>query len=155
MNAPTSQGKHMAEGEGDGRGRSSMNAVFDRMNTVEKQIAALTTNVGHLSTQLTRVATSLEERSSTDWKALASWATVVLAIVGIFLSQVIAPVKQVGETNAANIARINDARLADSHDAVARAEERGRDRERIDQQRRELEKAWAVIEQIQRKGISP
>lgn len=120
--------------------RSSMGEVFTRVGVVEKdvagvrtELATLGTNVANMSATLARISVNIEQRGATDWKALASWASVILAIVGLFASLMLTPIRAGLDANTAAIERINEARIADARLArqdiqiqIDQAERRGR-----------------------------
>lgn len=134
------------------RGRTSMGEVFQRVHKVETELAEVRTDIaGILVNQqgqgatLSRIANTLEQRNATDWKALASWATVILGIVGLVASLILAPMRSQMEANQAAIDRLADYRILDTRNQVedarrqiADAEERGRYKERVDQLERRV-----------------
>jgi hypothetical protein len=129
------------------RERSSTTAIFDRINTIEREFAetrsqmtGITVTLTGLQSSLSRIQQMVEARSATDWKALASWATVILAVVGGFVTLVLGPVRAQIDAQAASINRFNEIRLADLREKnedhkreLELAEQRGRTLERMDE----------------------
>lgn len=137
------------------RPRSSMTAVFDRVQLVEREVAGmradfagLQQNVNNLTSVVTRMSVTLEQKSATDWKALASWATVVLAIVGLVASLVFAPLRAQIESNRADIQKVSEQHQVDVRREIDTAFERGRDRERIDAVVKRLEENRRYIDEL-------
>lgn len=153
----------MAEPEHQTDRRSSMNAVFDRVNLVERevagvreQIAGLSTNMTNQAATLARISVNLEQKGATDWKALASWATVILAIVGGVATLVLTPLRGQIDANARSIERLLESRGMDQTLQIQLAEQRGRDRERLDQTVLMAKENRAMLEQLMReRGVRP
>lgn len=132
--------------------RTSMGEVFQRVHKVETELSEVRTDIAGISVNLqsqgatlARIANTLEQKSATDWKALASWATVILGIVGLVASLILSPMRAQMEANQAAIDRLADYRIVDTRNQVedarrqiADAEERGRYKERVDQLERRL-----------------
>lgn len=126
--------------------RTSMGEVFARVHKVENELAEVREDIAGISVNLqgqgqtlSRIANTLEQRSGTDWKALASWATVVLGITGLVASLVLAPMRAQMDANRTAIDRLAEFRIIDTRNQlddarrqVAEAEERGRYQERVD-----------------------
>lgn len=144
----------MADEQLDRPGRTSMGEVFARVHKVENElgevraiIAGVEVTLQSQGATLTRIATTLEQKNSTDWKALASWATVILGIVGLVASLILAPMRSQMEANKSAIDRLAEYRILDTRNQVddarrqlAQAEERGRYKERIDELQRQVRK---------------
>lgn len=136
----------MSEEQGHSQ-RSSTTEIFQRVRGVEAEIggikselsamAAILTNQGNV---LARISLNIEQKSSTDWKALASWASVVIVVIGLFSTLALNPVKERQANQEQTIERIVDARATDAQNRIQDAEQRGRYRERVDQLRDRFER---------------
>jgi len=147
--------EHPAHG---GRG-SSMGEVFQRVNLVEREvgqvrteIAGITVTLTNQGATLTRIAATLEQSRGTDWKALASWAAVVLTVIGLAATLILGPMRAVMDSNRLAIDRLQESRLIDQRaqaDDLRRqldkAEEMGRYKERVDRLDRELDRAHELL----------
>lgn len=125
--------------------RDSNTAVYNRIYAVEssvagirEQIAGITVNLNSQAGLLARIATSVESRSATDWKALAGWAGVLLTIVGLFTTLTLQPMRTQIQNQQDNIEHLNQIRIAEIPAQIQEAELRGRYRERIDNMEREF-----------------
>lgn len=151
-NEKTEVAKVTEQDQHEGRGRTSMGEVFARVHKVETELAEVREDIAGISVNLqgqgatlSRIANTLEQSRGTDWKALASWATVVLGITGLVASLVLAPMRAQMDANRQAIDRLADYRIVDTRNQlddarrqVAEAEERGRYKERVDHLEREL-----------------
>lgn len=132
--------------------RTSTREVFARLHKVETEVGELRTVIagvevtlqGHGAT-LARIATTLEQKNSTDWKALASWATVMLGIVGLVGSLILAPMRSQMNSNAEAIGRLSDYRILDTRNQLddarrqlLQAQQDGRYMERVDELQQQL-----------------
>lgn len=118
--------------------RSSMAAVFDRIQRTEgevaqvrEQLAGITVNLNSQSQTLSRIALTVEQRSATDWKTIWSAAAVLLAIIGMGANMVLQPIRQQVDANQAALERLIG-------DEIRRAEETGRYKERTDRNAKDL-----------------
>jgi hypothetical protein len=135
------------------RDRSSTTAVFDRINKVEgdvaqvrEVIAGMNVNLTSQGQTLTRIAMTLDQRGATDWKAIWSAASVLLALIALGATLILSPIRQQIDGNRLGLETLNNramiearSQLQDAREAVRAAEEAGRYKERIDRIDRELE----------------
>lgn len=135
----------MTEEEQSAR-RTSMGEVFSRVHKVEaevaeirEQLAGIMVNLQGQGTTLSRIAVTLEQRNATDWKALAAWASVILAIVGLVTSLILTPMRAQLQSMTDAMQRINDDRIAETRNQLAAAEQRGRYMERVERLDAELQ----------------
>ena len=119
--------------------RSSLGEVFERVHKVEtdlgevkQELAGVTVSLNSMSQTLNQVAAGFQARAATDWKALASWATVILAVVGVFSTLALSPIKERVQGQESELRNLNDERRRDQSSAIAEAEQRGRLLERMD-----------------------
>lgn len=129
----------MTDEQDQPRHRSSIGEVFQRVHKVENDLSELRTDLASVAqivkgqdATLSRIATGLEQRQQTDWKALASWATVILAVGGLFASLTLAPMRTQMDAQQRSIERLADFRVDDARRSLQDAEERGRYKERVD-----------------------
>lgn len=128
------------------RERSSTTAIFDRITSLERghsesqsQLTGITVTLTGLQASVGRIQQMVEARSATDWKTLAAWATVLLAVVGAFVQLVLGPLRGSIDSQAEAIRRLDDIRqldvrqeAADHQRQIELAERRGRDAQRLD-----------------------
>lgn len=126
--------------------RSSNLAVFDRISKVEgdvaqvrEQIAGMNVNLTSQGQTLTRIAMTLDQRGATDWKAIWSAASVMLALIALGASLILSPIRQQMDTNRLAIDEFHEREMMDSRDQLKDSEERGRYKERVDRIDRELQ----------------
>jgi hypothetical protein len=155
----------MAEQENERRPSSS--AVYDRIHKVEgevaevrEQLAGMNANLQSQATTLSRIAISLEQRSATDWKALGSWAAVIIAVIGLAATLILQPMRAAIDSNGANISRLSEARILDTRAQLQEAsaslrasEEMGRYKERVDRIDRELQTLHELMKARTGSGI--
>lgn len=129
------------------RHRSSIGEVFQRVHKVETELAEVRTDLASIAqivkgqdATLVRIATGLELRQQTDWKALASWATVILAVGGLFASLTLAPIRADIQNLEGTVNQTLEKRVADAKSTLDSAEEVGRYKERVDMLMREAER---------------
>lgn len=129
----------MSDDQEQPRHRSSISEVFQRVHKVENELSSLRTDLASIAqivkgqdATLSRIATGLEQRQQTDWKALASWATVILGVGSLLASLVLAPMRAQQEAQGRAIERLSDFRVEDARRALQDAESRGRYKERVD-----------------------
>lgn len=134
--------------------RSSLGEVFERVHKVEtdlgevkQELAGVTVSINTMATTLNQVAASLHAKASTDWKALASWATVILAVVGVFSTLALTPIKERVQGQEAELRNLQDERRRGQSQAIAEAEQRGRLLERMDAFSNRVD----VIQELQRR----
>jgi hypothetical protein len=134
--------------------RSSTNAIFDRIGHIERefadtraQIAGMGVNLAGLSQSFARVQQLVEARSSTDWKGLAAWASVILAVVGFGIQLILGPIRAGVDAQGEAIRTLNEYRVTDARAQTADvrmqidlAERRGRELERVEQLRLTVDK---------------
>lgn len=134
--------------------RSSTNAIFDRIGHIERefadtraQIAGMGVNLAGLSQSFARVQQLVESRNSTDWKSLAAWASVILAVVGFGIQLILGPIRASLDAQSEAIRTLNEYRVTDARaqNADVRlqidlAERRGREQERVEQLRLAVDK---------------
>lgn len=137
----------MLEEQDQPKHRSSIGEVFQRVHKVETEVASVRTDLASIAqivkaqdVTLTRIATGLEQRQQTDWKALASWATVILAVGGLFASLTLAPIRADIQSIESTVNQTLEKRVADAARTVESAEEVGRYKERVDMLMREAER---------------
>lgn len=132
--------------------RSNTAAIFDRLHTVEgevaevrEQLAGITVNLQGQAATLSRIAANMEARSGTDWKALASWASVIMVIIGFVGTMVLGPMRSQIESTRTTVDRLNEGRILDARAALSDArqelidaEQRGRYLERVDRHERAI-----------------
>lgn len=132
--------------------RSNTAAIFDRVHKVEGELAevretlaGITVQLGGQQATLSRIAANMEARSGTDWKALASWASVIMVVVGFVGTMVLGPMRSQIESTRTTVDRLNEGRILDTrsqlNDArqeLADAEQRGRYLERVDRHERAI-----------------
>lgn len=130
------------------RPRSNTAAIFDRVHKVEGELAevretlaGITVNLQGQAATLSRIAANMEARSGTDWKALASWASVIMVVIGFVGTMVLSPMRSEMQSQRTSIDRLNEGRmidaraqLADARQELIDAEQRGRYLERVDRQ---------------------
>lgn len=135
------------------RERGSTTAIFERIGTLEREFAdsrsqmtGITVTLAGLQSSVGRIQQMVEARSATDWKTLASWATVMLAVVGAFVQLVLGPIRSTIDSQAQSIRRLDDMRQADLRQQAADyqrqlelAERRGRDAQRLDDIQRQVQ----------------
>lgn len=128
----------MAEPEHQQTHRTSNLEVFQRINKVEgdlgevrEQLAGMNANLQSQSQMLSRIALNQEQKSSTDWKSLAAWASVILAVVALFSTLALNPIKEGLSSVNSTIGRLQDQRDGDRSVAMQQAEERGAQREQV------------------------
>lgn len=145
--------------------RTSMGEVFQRVHKVETDLAEVRTEIAGISVSLqgqgatlARIANTLEQKSATDWKALAAWASVVLGITGLVASLILTPMRAQMQANADAIGRLNDYRIIDTRNQLddarsqmAQAEEGGRYKERVDRNDRAIEELRSHIQSMTRR----
>lgn len=126
--------------------RSSTAEVFGRVRVVEgeiaqvrEQLAGISANLTTLQSTLANVSTRLEMRSSTDWKALASWGAVILTLVAMASTLALTPIRERVSSHEQMLQQVAVERLSDTRQAIAEAEQRGRVIERVDTLKREVD----------------
>lgn len=144
-----------------------MNEVFQRVNHVERELAdvreemaGFNANLASQGQTLHRIAATLEQRSGTDWKAIWSAASVVLALIALGATLILSPIRQQIESNRSATEALNQrsivesrAQLQDARDAIRVSEEMGRYKERVDRIDREVEELYRDRRaRIQREG---
>lgn len=124
-----------------------MNAVFDRVNRVEREVAqvreelaGITVNLNGLSATLSRMAISMEQKGATDWKAIWSAATVILAVISLAATLILGPMRTQIVDNAERIDRVTEDRIVQVRQQLVDAQEVGRYRERVDRIDKELDR---------------
>lgn len=149
----------MSEAQPHESRRPSSSEVFERIRQVEgevaevrEQLAGMNANLQGQATTLSRIAISLEQRSATDWKALGSWAAVIIAVIGMAATLILQPMRASIDGNAQNVARLSEARildtraqLQDARESIRAAEEMGRYKERVDRIDREITKLHELL----------
>lgn len=139
-------------------GRSSTTVIFERIGALERghsesqsQLTGITVTLTGLQTSVSRIQQMVEARSATDWKTLAAWATVLLAVVGAFVQLVLGPLRAAIDSQAQSIRRFDDIRQADVRQQAVEyqrqielAERRGRDAQRLDDIAKELQRSREV-----------
>jgi hypothetical protein len=81
----------------------------------------------------------LDSKSATDWKSLASWASVLLLIVTALGTVILNPMRTQMDQSAIAISRLNEQRVEEARGQLAQAEQRGRYLERVDQLEKKLD----------------
>lgn len=128
---------------------TNLSEVFNRVNLVEREVgnvrsevSAIVARLDSQSTTLQRIVESLEEKSSTDWKALAAWGALIVAVGGAIFTLTVAPLKErlAGQEQFLN--KSLEQRASDMQQMVHDAEERGAERERMNELRAQIEMLW-------------
>lgn len=127
--------------------------VFRRLGDAEQQIGQLREQfvgfsaqlkhqdqqLSHIESQIGAIANSFQARNVTDWKTLAAWASVILAVVALYTNLNLAPLKEGiadGKSTTAamrsEIKSVETAQVRSINELVSSAEMRGRAAERLD-----------------------
>jgi uncharacterized protein YdbL (DUF1318 family) len=116
-----------------------MGEVFARVHKVEEdvgsvkqQIAGMEVSLNTMAQTLNQIAVTVQARSSTDWKALASWAAVILAVVGMFSTLTLSPIRERVTQQELEVRAVRDERRREQQLDLQEAEQRGRLLERMD-----------------------
>lgn len=146
--------------------------VFRRLSTAEQKIGDLSEQIVGVSTQLrhqdqqlntiesqlSAIATSVQQSTATDWKTLAAWATVLLAVVALYTNLNLAPIKEaILDSRADRVDLRNEVKAVSTTQAqsvnaqVEAAEIRGRNLQRLDEVERELKMLHVDVQNIERR----
>lgn len=109
--------------------REQIGRIYSELDTVRQQQAKQDETLNHLAKGMDRLANGFDQmrqewarHSQTDWKTLASWAAVILGIIGLGISLTIAPIRdrqadiriemrehrEILETNRVDAARLQE-----------------------------------------------
>lgn len=141
------------DGQGGAITDGAAHEVFSRLGIAESEIGTLReqfsafsvkmdshgNQLNHIESQLSAIVSSVQQRSQTDWKTMAAWASVILAVVALFTNLNLQPIKEgIAEGKVerndlrAEIRRIDASQARTLTELIDAAEKRGRTIERLD-----------------------